>query len=270
MKKRFLIISIILSIIIIFSEYIVYISLHDAGIIKSENLEMIFMTLGFIFPVIFILSIRYSYRRYSLINSLLNVISSIWLVIVSYLFFVYLFVIILIYISSYFNLNIKIEVIYDTLFVTVMLASIYGIINSRNIKTVRFEIKSNKLSKDWSNKKIILISDTHIGNINRVRFMRKIVKIMKTENPDIIFNVGDLIDGSAFPYKECFEPLSFLTPILGDYYVEGNHEKYSKDYKKFRLEFPSTLNDLTDKKIILNKLLLTKKYFSKTNILLKI
>ena len=53
MKKRFLIISIILSIIIIFSEYIVYISLHDAGIIKSENLEMIFMTLGFIFPVIF-------------------------------------------------------------------------------------------------------------------------------------------------------------------------------------------------------------------------
>lgn len=252
MKKRFLIISIILSIIIIFSEYFLYASLHSSGIIQSKQTGMIFMTLGFIFPVIFILSVRYGFRRYSLINSLLNVISSIWIVIVSYLFGVYLFIIILISINFNLNLHLQIELIYNTLFICVLLTALYGLVHSRYIKIVRLEVKSDKLLKEWSNRKIVMISDTHIGNINRVRFMRKIVKIIKAENPDIIFNVGDLIDGSAFPYKKCFEPLSSLNPALGNYYVEGNHEKYSKDYKKFRLEFPETLNDLTDKKIVLN------------------
>jgi predicted MPP superfamily phosphohydrolase len=82
--------------------------------------------------------------------------------------------------------------------------------------------------------------------------MKKIVGIMQSENPDIVFNIGDLIDGAAFPYRECFEPLSLLDPGLGSYYVEGNHELYSKDYKKFRLEFPKNLVDLTEKKIVMN------------------
>jgi len=151
------------------------------------------------------------------------------------------------------NLNLKIEIIYNTLFIAVLLSTIYGIINSRNIKVVRLTIKSEKLSKKWSNKKIIITSDTHIGNINRQKFMKKIVSIINSENPDITFNVGDLIDGAYFPYKKCFEPLSLLKPEMGNYYVEGNHEKYSKDYKTFKLNFPKTLNDLTDKKIILNE-----------------
>ncbi len=252
MKKRFVTISIILSLIILVSEYIVYASLHDARIIKSQQLETILMVLGFVFPIIFIFSIRYSYRHYSLINSWLNVISSIWILIVSYLFIVYVFITILIFSNSFFNLKLNIEIIYNTFFIGVLITTLYGILNSRNIKIVRVEIDSDKLRKHWSDKKIIIISDTHIGNINRVRFMKKIVKIMKSENPDIVFNVGDLIDGAAFPYKECFEPLSFLDPGLGSYYVEGNHETYSKDYKKFRLEFPKNLVDLTGKKIIMN------------------
>jgi len=88
MNKRFLAISIILSIIIIVSELIVYVSLRDAGIIKSAQLELILMILGFVFPIIFIFSIRYSYHHYSLFNSILNVVSSIWLIIVSYLFII--------------------------------------------------------------------------------------------------------------------------------------------------------------------------------------
>lgn len=251
-NKRFILIFIILSAIILISEYIVYSSLHDAGIVRSKQLEIILMILGFVFPLIFIFSIRYSFRRYSLFNSLLNVISSVWILIVSYIFIIYIFLVILISIDGYYELRLPIEIIYNTFFVGILMIALYGILNSRNIKIVRMEIDSKKLSKDWSNKKIIIISDTHIGNINRLRFMKKIVKIMKSENPDIVFNVGDLIDGAAFPYKKCFEPLSTLNPELGNYYVEGNHEKYSKDYDKFKLEFPKNLNDLTDKNIIIN------------------
>jgi len=82
--------------------------------------------------------------------------------------------------------------------------------------------------------------------------MQKIVDTINKENPDITFNVGDMIDGSSIPYEKWFSPLSSLNTKLGNYYVEGNHERYSKEYDVFLSQFPKALNNLTDRKIILN------------------
>lgn len=252
MKRRFLIISLILLLIIIASEYLIYLSLNNAGIIKSVHLEITLMILGVIFPVMFLVSAQFSYNRYSRISAWLNTVSSFWLVVVSYIFIISLLIFVLITTNNYFNLNIPIKEIANLFFIGVLITTTYGIWNSDNIKITRFDINSDQLSKDWSGKKIVMISDIHIGNIRREKFLKKIVDTINKENPDITFNVGDLIEGPSFPYEKWFRPLSDLTPELGNHYVEGNHERYSKEYDIFRSQFPKELNDLTDKKTIIN------------------
>lgn len=252
MNIRFIIISIILFLVVLVSEYTTYTSLHTAGIIKSTRIEIILISFGVIFPLIFIISMLYSYKHYSIFNSWLNTISSIWLGIISYIFIASLIIFMLIMLNYYFDLKIPIKIISNILIVIALASITYGIINSGNLRIVRWNVTSEKLSKDWSDKKIVIISDLHLGSVRRERFFKKIVDKVEKENPDIVFIVGDLIDGSSFPYEKWLSEINSLSPQLGIQYVEGNHEKYSQEYEIFKSGIPQSLNNLTDKKVIIN------------------
>jgi len=252
MNKRFAIISTILFFIIIITEHIAYTAFNTAGVVIRENVEIVLIILGFVLPLIFIFSMLYSYKRYSLFNSLLNTISSVWLAFISGVFVVSIFVSFLVLINSHLDLNTPLRTVSNALLFIVIVITTYGILHSNKIKITRYNIKSKELSKDWSGKKIILVSDIHLGSIRHKKFLQKIVDTINKENPDITFNVGDMIDGSSIPYQKWFSPLSSLNTKLGNYYVEGNHERYSKEYDVFLSQFPKALNNLTDRRIILN------------------
>ncbi len=252
MNERFILVAIILFFVILVSEYVAYASFHQAGIIKSAQLEMFLMLIGIILPIIFIGSMVYGYKHYSLINSVLNTISSIWLGIVFYVFLASLIAFILIMLNNYSGLHLPIKLISNILVFGVFLLMVYGIINASNPKIVQLEIKSEKLTKDWAGKKIILVSDIHLGFIRKNIFLRNIVEKIEKEKPDVVFIAGDLINGEAFPYKKWLEEFSILKPEYGILYVEGNHEKFSQEYDKFKSEIPDYINNITDKKIYIN------------------
>ncbi len=252
MNIRFLIIAIVLFFIILVSEYLAYASLHHAEIINSKNLEVILMIIGIVLPIIFISSMIYGYKHYSLFNSWLNTISSVWLGLVLYIFIASLLVFVLIMLNYYFDLQIPINIISGILIVFVVLFTAYGVTNSMNIKIMKWDINSEKLAKDWSGKKIVMISDIHLGLVKRQLYLKKIVSIIKKENPDVVFIAGDLIDGPIFPYKEWLKEFSYINPPLGILYVEGNHEQYSQEYEKFKSEIPESITNLTNKRIIVN------------------
>lgn len=252
MNLRFLIISIILFFIIIVSEYIAYASLHHVELIKSTKLEMTLMVLGVILPVLFIISMIYGYKNYSSFNSAINTVSSIWLGLVFYIFISSLIIFILIMVNHYFGLNIPIRNITYILIVLTISILIYGIINASKPKIVTWEISSSQLSKDWYNKKIILISDIHLGNIRTDKFLRKIINSISKEKPDLVVISGDLIDGPSIPYSKWLSEFSKISPEYGILYVEGNHEKYNQEYDKFKSQIPSYIENITNKKIIKN------------------
>lgn len=252
MNLRFLTISIILFIIILASEYIAYASLHQAEIIGSTRLESSLMILGIVVPILFIFSMLYSYKYYSLLSSWINTISSVWLGVILYLFMASLVVFILMMINSYLGTTIPIKIISSVLVLITFIFIAYGLINASNPRIVKWEVNSEKLSPSWSNKKIIIISDVHLGTIRREKFLSNIVSKIEKEKPDLVFILGDLIDGPSFPYEKWFKEFSILKPELGILYVEGNHEKYSQEYNLFKSKIPVDINNLTDKKIILN------------------
>jgi hypothetical protein len=252
MNLRLFFISTVLFFIVIISEYIAYTAFNNSGIIKSGRVDAILMILGVVFPLLFLISMMYSYRHYTLFNSWVNSVSSVWLAGVSYIFLVALFVFILILTNNQLVLNLPIRLISNILVAGVLVLVVYGVWHSSNPQIIRYEIISNELSKDWSGKKIVLISDTHLGDIRRERFMRRVVDLIKSENPDITFNVGDFIDGPSIPYKKWLAPWTTLNPELGNHYVEGNHEQYSKEYEFFKTQLPESINNLTNKKVIVN------------------
>lgn len=252
MNIRFLIFTIIAFIIIVVSEYIAYASFHTAGIIKSEKIEILLMTLGIVMPLAFIFSMFYSYKNYIKINSIINSITSVWLALIFFVFLSSLIVFILIMTNHYLETSIPVILISKILIVISVITTIYGVYNANKIHRVEYEIESPKLAKDFSDKKILLVSDIHIGNLRGKNFLKRLVNMINTENPDILFIAGDLIDGSNFPYNSWLAELEKINPNTKIFYVEGNHEKYNKQYDLFKSSIPKNINNISDKKVTIN------------------
>jgi uncharacterized protein len=113
-----------------------------------------------------------------------------------------------------------------TLCVLAVLASVYGLLNARGIRVRRVEIRLPNLPETWRGRTALLMSDLHLGNINGVRFARRIAAKAQRLAPDIIFCAGDLYDGTKADPVRIAEPLFALAPPLGVYFVAGNHEEF--------------------------------------------
>jgi uncharacterized protein len=102
----------------------------------------------------------------------------------------------------------------------------YGMLNARVIRLRRHTINLADLPSSWRGRRALVISDLHLGNINGVRFARRIAALARELNPDVIFIPGDLFDGTKANPDKLAAPLYELSPPLGVYFVSGNHEEF--------------------------------------------
>ena len=118
--------------------------------------------------------------------------------------------------------------ILSLIFTVVLLG--YGYYNYRHPKTNIINIALDKpLADDAKPVKIVAVSDLHLGNGTGKTALKRYVKMISEQNPDLILIAGDLIDNSVVPlYTEnMMEELSELKAPLGIYMVPGNHEYIS-------------------------------------------
>lgn len=107
-----------------------------------------------------------------------------------------------------------------------LLAGLYGIVNARWIRIRRHRVQLAHLPESWRGRKALLMTDLHLGNINGVRFSRRMARLAQKLRPDIIFLPGDLFDGVNADVDELLEPFRALNPPLGFYFCTGNHEEF--------------------------------------------
>ena len=107
-----------------------------------------------------------------------------------------------------------------------VLASLYGILNARWVRIRRITVNLSNLPASWRGRVAALVSDVHLGHVNGLGFMRRIVAQLARLKPDIVFITGDLYDGTkvdaailAEPWKDCSAP-------WGAYFITGNHEEF--------------------------------------------
>lgn len=113
-----------------------------------------------------------------------------------------------------------------TLLATSILTGVYGMVNARFIRVRRRTVQLPNLPSAWRGRTALVCSDLHLGNINGVRFARRIAETVRRLNPDIVFIPGDLFDGTKADPRIIAAPLFELAPPFGVFFVSGNHEEF--------------------------------------------
>jgi len=100
----------------------------------------------------------------------------------------------------------------------------YGLIHARRLDLKSVSVPAKEIPSSWKGKKIVQVSDIHLGMINGEGLSRKIVDLFEEQRPDVVFITGDLFDAVGDHLAEAVAPFNRLPMPI--YFVTGNHETY--------------------------------------------
>ncbi len=129
-----------------------------------------------------------------------------------------------------------------------------GYINTLFPVIKKYELRIKKNAGRLKELNVVMLSDLHLGTINRNGFLKKVVSKVNSLNPDIILIPGDIIDEDIRPVIEnnVGEVLKKLKAHYGVYAVTGNHEYIGgvTEAKKYLKEHNIRL--LNDKAVLID------------------
>jgi hypothetical protein len=104
--------------------------------------------------------------------------------------------------------------------------SAYGLWNACHPRVRRLTVRIKNLPPAWRGRKVVQLTDVHLGQILRSGFAARLVAMSNAERPDLVAITGDLFDGGDGTLEQFVAPLKALRAPLGTYFVTGNHETY--------------------------------------------
>ncbi len=105
--------------------------------------------------------------------------------------------------------------------------TIFGFFEALNIRAERVIIRTDTITQKIGRLKIVQISDVHLGLIVGKHRLKRIIKQIKAEKPDILVSTGDLVDGQMNNLSGLAEMILEIPTKYGKYAVLGNHEFYA-------------------------------------------
>lgn len=115
-----------------------------------------------------------------------------------------------------------------TLAIIIIIASlmVYSLIESYWIETKVIVVESNQIPADFDGKKIVFLSDIHMGSWPFFDQKRTddLVNQVNALHPDMILLGGDYVSDDPYYISPCFTSLSKLKAPLGVYGVLGNND----------------------------------------------
>jgi predicted MPP superfamily phosphohydrolase len=122
------------------------------------------------------------------------------------------------------EIPLSLDVLRPLILVLVAVLTLISIYQAREPKVKSYEVKINKLPDSWVDKKIVHLSDLHLGPIWREKFLKRVLKKVQSLAPEAIFISGDLFDGSQDDFSWLGNLLNEFQPPRGVYYSFGNHD----------------------------------------------
>lgn len=104
---------------------------------------------------------------------------------------------------------------------------IYGYWSALDIRTERLRIETAKLPAGMDRLKIVQISDVHVGLIVREQRLKKMLRLVAAEQPDILLSSGDLVDAQINHMNGLADLLAAVDAPYGKFAITGNHEYYA-------------------------------------------
>lgn len=112
------------------------------------------------------------------------------------------------------------------LFALAFAYSTYGVWNAGYTRVKEITVTIPHLPDAWKGKKIVQLSDVHLGLVHREAFMRRLVEKTNAANPEMVVITGDLFDGMDGKLDELVRPLDDIKAPRGTFFITGNHETY--------------------------------------------
>ncbi|MCP2322608.1 hypothetical protein HDA40_001115 [Hamadaea flava] len=110
-----------------------------------------------------------------------------------------------------------------------LLLLLYGYAEAMRVPRVRrVDVAIPRLGAGFDGAKVVLITDTHYGPIDRARWSSRVTEAVNALDADVVCHTGDIADGTAEARREQSEPLGRIRAALARTYVTGNHEYYSQ------------------------------------------
>jgi predicted MPP superfamily phosphohydrolase len=135
------------------------------------------------------------------------------------------------------------------------LIHLYGTKKSWGREVTNIKVTLASTPAAWKGKKIVFVSDVHLGNVRGAKFMASIVKKIQAIGPEAVFIGGDLFDGNQCDEEKVIAPLKNLHTPNGVYFISGNHEYYLPDVQHAFAAIRATgVTILNNEKITINSM----------------
>jgi predicted MPP superfamily phosphohydrolase len=134
------------------------------------------------------------------------------------------------------------------------LYSAYGVWNAYHPRTENLTVRIKNLPPAWRGRKLVQLSDVHLGRILGASFLARLVAKVNAENPDVVFITGDLFDGADGHLAELVAPLNDLRAPRGIYFVTGNHETYLGVERAYAALRTTPTRILADERVVIDGL----------------
>ncbi len=129
-------------------------------------------------------------------------------------------------VSKVFSLTIDFRPWAIAAYALAIVVSIMGVLNVYFPMT-REVVVAGSWPAEWQEKKVVLITDVHLGEVFGPAFLDRLADRIERLDPDLIFISGDLFDGMDGGFEHLQPGLARLKVKQGTYFVTGNHETYT-------------------------------------------
>ncbi|MFB9450017.1 metallophosphoesterase [Dactylosporangium vinaceum] len=92
----------------------------------------------------------------------------------------------------------------------------------------RVEVRIPRLGAGLDGLRLVQLTDTHYGPIDRVAWSKGVTEVVNSLNPDIVAHTGDIADGTVGMRTAQAAPLGDIRAGLARVYVTGNHEYFGE------------------------------------------
>lgn len=103
----------------------------------------------------------------------------------------------------------------------------WGYVEAMRVPRVKeVAVTLQRLGRSLDGTRVVLLTDTHYGPINRARWSAKVTAAVNELDADIVCHTGDIADGTVERRRAQAAPLEAIKARLARVYVTGNHEYY--------------------------------------------
>jgi uncharacterized protein len=208
------------------SHYLLYFSIiHFFSITDKTDARILLVIIAFL-SLSFILSSIVAHIKENLFTRFFYFISGFWLGFLVNLILATISLWIIIFAADFFNYEIIAKPLTVLFYALALAYSIYGSWNALHPKINNINIGIPGLPENWKNKKVVHISDLHIGHVLKGSFILEIVEKINSVKPEMVVITGDLFDGMDGDFDPSLKILNSIDAKSGIFFVTGNHETF--------------------------------------------